>query len=252
MNQSGNVIVTVADGVCEIRLNRPEKRNAITLEMYRLLTGALHGANVDDGVRVILLSGAGASFTAGNDLNDFLTGPSLNEDHDAARFIRTLPAIRKVTIAAVHGSTVGIGVTLLLHCDLVVAARSTRLAVPFVQLGLVPEAASSMLLPRLIGHQRAAEMLLLGTPVDAMSAHAMGIVNRVVEDDVLMSEARALALKVAQQPAGALLATRRLLRSGTATVLDRIEEELDAFRTQLDSGEFKNAAQAFLDKRRGA
>ena len=247
-----HVIVSVSDGVCEVRLNRPDKRNAITLEMYRALTAAVHAANVDDSVHVILLSGEGASFTAGNDLNDFINGPAMGEDHDAARFIRTLPAIRKVMIAAVHGSTAGIGVTLLLHCDLVIAAHNTRLALPFVRLGLVPEAASSLLLPRLIGYHRAAEMLLLGTPIDADSARAMGIVNRVVGDDELMNEARKLARAVAQQPPGALLATKRLLRSGSTGVLDRIEEELEAFRTQLASTEFKTAAQEFLDRRRGS
>ncbi len=252
MSQSQHLLVAVSDGVCEVRLNRPEKRNAITLEMYRALTGAIHAANVDDKVRVILFSGEGASFTAGNDLSDFLNGPPIAEDHDAARFIRTLPAIRKVTMAAVQGSTVGIGVTLLLHCDLVVAARGAQLSMPFVKLGLVPEAASSLLLPRLVGHQRAAEMLLLGTPIDAARAFEIGLVNRVVDDDVLIEEARALAHTVAQQPEGALLATRRLLRSGSTTVLNRMEEELEAFRQQLESPEFRAAAQEFFSKRRGS
>jgi enoyl-CoA hydratase/carnithine racemase len=251
MSQSQHLIVTASDGVCEVRLNRPDKRNAITLEMYRALTGAIHAANIDDSVRVILFSGAGASFTAGNDLSDFLSGPPIAEDHDAARFIRTLPAIRKVTMAAVQGSTVGIGVTLLLHCDLVVAARGARLSMPFVKLGLVPEAASSLLLPRLVGYPRAAEMLLLGTPIDAARAFEIGLVNRVVDDDALLEEARALARTVAQQPEGALLATRRLLRSGSTTVLDRMEEELEAFGQQLGSAEFRAAAQEFFSKRRG-
>jgi enoyl-CoA hydratase/carnithine racemase len=250
MSQSPQVIVAVADGVCEVRLNRPDKRNAITLEMYRALTEAVHGANVDDSVRVILFSGEGANFTAGNDLNEFLAGPPVSQDHDGARFIRILPAIRKVTIAAVHGSTVGIGVTLLLHCDLVVAARSAQLSMPFVKLGLVPEAASSLLLPRLIGYHRAAEMLLLGEPIEAGRAFEIGLVNRLVDEEALMSEARTLARVVAQQPAGALLATRRLLRSGSTTVLNRIEEELEAFRQQLGSAEFRAAAQGFLNKRR--
>jgi len=251
MNESQQVMVSAADGVCEVRLNRPEKRNALTLQMYRELTNAVHSANVDDDVRVILFSGEGASFTAGNDLNDFLSGPPLGEDHDAARFIRTLPALRKVTIAAVQGSTVGIGVTLLLHCDLVIAARGARLSMPFVKLGLVPEAAISLLLPRLVGYQRAAELLLLGAPIDAARAYEIGIVNRVVEDEALMAEARTLARTVAQQPPGALLATRRLLRSGSTTVLNRIEEELEAFREQLGSAEFRSAAQEFFNKRRG-
>ncbi len=252
MSQPEQVSVAASDGVCEVRLNRPDKRNAITLEMYRALTAAVHAANVNDEVRVILFSGAGASFTAGNDLNDFLNGPQFGQEHDAARFLRTLPAIRKVMIAAVHGTTVGIGATLLLHCDLVVAARSTRLSMPFVKLGLVPEAGSSLLLPRLIGYQRAAEMLLLGVPIDAERAFEMGIVNRLVDDAALMDEARSLARTVAQQPPGALLATRRLLRSGPSTVLSRIEEELQAFGQQLGSAEFRAAAQEFLNKRRGS
>jgi enoyl-CoA hydratase/carnithine racemase len=252
MSEPQQVIVSVADGVYEVRLNRPDKRNAITLEMYRALTGAVHAANVDDSVRVILFSGAGASFTSGNDLNDFLSGPPIDEDHDAARFIRTLPAIRKVMVAAVQGATVGIGVTLLLHCDLVVAARGARLSMPFVKLGLVPEAASSLLLPRLVGYQRAAEMLLLGEPIDAERAFDIGMVNRIVDEAALMGEARALAHSLAQQPGGALLATRRLLQSGSTTLLSRMEEELEAFREQLGSAEFRAAAQAFLGKRRGS
>jgi enoyl-CoA hydratase/carnithine racemase len=152
-------------------------------------------------------------------------------------------------IAAVHGATVGIGVTLLLHCDLVLAARSTRLSMPFVKLGLVPEAASSLLLPRLIGHQRAAELLFLGTAIDAATALDFGLVNRIVEDDVLLEEARTLARAVAAQPAGALRATKQLLRSDSGTSA-RIEEELQAFRERLGSAEFKTAAQAFFGKGR--
>jgi len=242
------VIVSKADGICEVRLNRPEKRNAITLAMYGALADALNEARADDSVRVVLLSGAGVSFTAGNDLNDFLSQPDLGDDNDAVRFLRLLPTFRKVLIAAVHGQTVGIGVTMLLHCDLVVAARSTQMSMPFVKLGLVPEAASSLLLPRNVGYQRAAELLLLGKPFDAAAALAMGLVNRVTEDDAVMEEARELARAVARQPPGALLAAKRLLRSETSTATARIEEELELFRQQLGSGEFKAAVQAFFAK----
>jgi enoyl-CoA hydratase/carnithine racemase len=244
-----HVLVSQTGGVCELRLNRPEKRNAITLAMYDALWQALVRAEGDDAVRVILLSGAGASFTAGNDLGDFLNAPPAGEDRGAVRFVRLLPKIRKVLIAAVHGSTVGIGVTLLLHCDLVVAARNARLSMPFVKLGLVPEAASSLLLPRLVGHQRAAELLLLGTPIDSATAFNIGLVNRVVDDDVLHEEARALAQTVAEQPPGALRATKQLLRSETGLTA-RIEEELQAFQERLGSAEFKSAAQAFFSKGR--
>jgi enoyl-CoA hydratase/carnithine racemase len=170
-------------------------------------------------------------------------------DHGPVRFLRLLPKIHKVLIAAVHGSTVGIGVTMLLHCDLVLAARSTRLSMPFVKLGLVPEAASSLLLPRLIGHQRASELLLLGVPIDAATALNLGLVNRVVEDDVLLEEARTLARSVAEQPAGALRATKQLLKSETG-MSARIEEELQAFQERLGSAEFKSAVQAFFGKNR--
>jgi enoyl-CoA hydratase/carnithine racemase len=245
-----HVLVSQTDGVCELRLNRPEKRNALTRAMYDTLWEAIVRAEADEAVRVILLSGAGASFTAGNDLGDFLSGPAAGEEESGApRFVRLLPRIRKILIAAVQGSTVGIGVTLLLHCDLVLAGRSARLSMPFVKLGLVPEAASSLLLPNLIGHQRAAELLLLGTPVDAANALNMGLVNRVVEDDVLHEEARAWAATVAAQPAGALRATKQLLRSETG-VTSRIEEELRAFQERLGSVEFKSAAQAFFNKSR--
>jgi enoyl-CoA hydratase/carnithine racemase len=246
---SGHVLVSQADGVCELRLNRPEKRNAITLAMYETLWTALVQAEGDDSIRVILLSGAGAGFTAGNDLNDFLSGPPMGDEHPTVRFVRLLPKIRKVLIAAVHGAAVGIGTTLLLHCDLVVAARSARLAAPFVNLGLVPEAASSLLLPRLIGPQRAAELLLLGTVIDAQSALNFGLVNRVVEEDELLEQARSLARAVAAKPAGAVRATKQLLRSETG-VTARVEEELQLFHQQLASAEFKNAAQAFFNKGR--
>jgi enoyl-CoA hydratase/carnithine racemase len=242
------VVVTRSNGVCEVQLNRPEKRNAITQAMYAALVDAFNEARADDSVRVVLLSGAGASFTAGNDLNDFL-GADLSDDNNALRFLRLLPAFRKVLIAAVHGQTVGIGVTALLHCDLVVAARSTQMSMPFVKLGLVPEAGSSLLLPRNIGYHRAAELLILGTPFAAQAGYNMGIVNRVVEDTSLMDEARKLAAAVAQLPPTALLATKRLLRSDTRTVAARVEEELEAFKAQLGSEECKAAVKAFFTKK---
>jgi enoyl-CoA hydratase/carnithine racemase len=245
---SEQVIVSKADGICEVQLNRPEKRNAITFAMYGALTEALNEARADDGVRVVLLSGAGASFTAGNDLNDFLAQPELGDENDGFRFLRLLPSFPKVLIGAVHGQTVGIGVTMLLHCDLVVAARGTQLIMPFVKLGLVPEAASSLLLPRAVGYHRAAELLLLGKPLDAEAALGLGLVNRLTDEQNLMQEARELARAIAQQPPGAVLATKRLLKSETGSATERVEEELELFREQLGSEEFKTAAQAFFAK----
>jgi enoyl-CoA hydratase/carnithine racemase len=246
---SDQILVSRAEGVCEVQLNRPEKRNALTLAMYGAIIDALNEARADDSIRVVLVSGAGASFTAGNDLNDFINQGDFTESNNAVRFLDTLRSFRKVLVAAVHGQTVGIGVTALLHCDLVVAARSTQMSMPFVKLGLVPEAGSSLLLPRLVGHQRAAELLLLGRAFDAAEALQMGLVNRVTEDASLMDEARKLARTVAQQPPGALLAAKRLMRSETGLGA-RMQEELEAFRAQVGSEEFKAAVQAFFAKSR--
>jgi enoyl-CoA hydratase/carnithine racemase len=241
---SPQVLVSSAAGVCEIRLNRPEKRNAITLAMYEALCAALAQAQADPTLRAVLLSGEGAGFSAGNDLNDFLGGLKFDGDHPIIRLLRALATFGKPLLAAVHGQTVGIGTTLLLHCDLVVAARSTVFSMPFVKLGLVPEAASSLLLPRLVGQQRAAELLLLGKPFDAATGHSMGLVNRVVEDADLLREARALAQEIAAQPLAALLAARRLLRGDPAQVLARIDVEAKIFGERLQSEEFRAAVRA--------
>lgn len=254
MSSSEQVLVTRREHVCEIRLNRPEKRNALTSNMYEALIDAFTEAEGDGEIRVILLSGEGACFTGGNDLKDFLSVPEvIGTDHVISRFLCALTGASKVLIAAVHGPTVGIGVTLLLHCDLVIAAaRSTRLITPFVQLGVVPEAASTLLLPQLIGHQRAAEMFLLGEPVDAKTAKEWGLVNRVVDDEALMEEARALAAAAARQPPGAVRATKRLMRSAQgAQVATLMNEELREFAARLRMPEFAAAAQAFFGKPAG-
>jgi enoyl-CoA hydratase/carnithine racemase len=250
---SQQVLRSREGAVCEVRLSRPEKRNALTLEMYAGLLEALAAAEAEPEVRVILLSGEGACFTAGNDLKDFVDAAVLRDpQHVTVRFLHALAGLSKVLIAAVHGSTAGIGVTLLLHCDLVVAARSTRLILPFVQLGLVPEAGSTLLLPRLIGRRRAAELLFLGEPLDAGAAQDWGLVNRVVDDETLMEQARALAATVARQPPEAVRATKGLLARGERAQIEaRMDEEIAEFTERLGSAEFKSAAQAFFSKRRG-
>ena len=247
---SGQLLVSLEAGVCELRFNRPEKRNAITFAMYQAFSRALAEAQEDDAVRAVLLSGEGANFSAGNDLQDFLSGPALSPAHPALELLRTLATFGKPLVAAVHGQTVGIGVTLLLHCDLIVAAVGTQLSMPFVALGLVPEAGSSLLLPRLVGQQRAAELLLLGQPLDAATAQRLGLVNHVVEGGALAAEARKLAHALAQQPAGALAATRRLLRGDPGEIVARIEEEARIFGAQLQSEEFRARVRAFLAKGR--
>jgi enoyl-CoA hydratase/carnithine racemase len=248
---SEQILKSSTDGVCELRFHRPEKRNAITHQMYRTLAAELHAALADEAVRAVLLSGDGASFSAGNDLNDFASGPEFTSAHPVMDVLRTLATFEKPLVAAVHGATVGIGVTMLLHCDLVVAAHGTQLTMPFVALGLVPEAGSSLLLPRLVGQQRAAELLLLGQPLDAAGAERLGLVSRVVEADRLLDESRALALRLAQQPVEALRATKRLLRGDPAELLARIEAEAQLFAARLKSAEFRAQVRVLLSKGRG-
>ena len=247
---SEEILKSSAGGVCELRFDRPEKRNAITHRMYQALAVELHAAAADEAVRVVLLSGAGASFCAGNDLNDFVSGPEFTNSHPVMDVLRTLATFDKPLVAAVHGATVGIGVTLLLHCDLVVAAQGTQLIMPFVALGLVPEAGSSLLLPRLVGQQRAAELLLLGEPLEAAAAERLGLVNRVVPPDKLLDEARTLAQRLVRQPVEALRATRRLLRGDTAELRARIEAEAQVFGARLKSAEFLAQVRALLGKGR--
>ena len=246
----GQILVVRTGSVCELRFDRPEKRNAISFAMYQALAAQLRAALADPSVRVVLLSGAGAAFSAGNDLNDFLSGPEFSPAQPVMDVLRTLATFEKPLVAAVHGPTVGIGVTMLLHCDLVVAAVGTRFIMPFVALGLVPEAGRSLLLPRLIGQSRAAELLLLGEPLEASAAERLGLVNRVVEPGRLLDEARSLAQRLAQQPVDSLRATKRLLRGDTAEVLARIEAEAEIFATRLKSAEFRAQVRAVLSKGR--
>jgi enoyl-CoA hydratase/carnithine racemase len=245
---SGQVLVTHDAAVCEVRLNRPEKRNALTFAMYQALRAALENAQADEAVRVVTLSGAGAGFCAGNDLHDFLNGPEVDSQHPVLKLLRTLVTFDKPLVAAVHGQAVGIGVTMLLHCDLVIAAAGARFSTPFVALGLVPEAGSSLLMPQLLGPQRAAQMLLLGEPCDASTACAYGLVNRVVEEAALAQEVRTVAAALARQPAQALAATRRLLRGDPAALLARIDAEAQIFARQLKSPDFQARVRAVLAK----
>ncbi len=235
--------------VAEIVFDRPDKRNAITVAMYAALAEALEAAEADEAVRVVLFHGHGGAFTAGNDLHDFLAHPPDGSDRPVFRFLRGLAGARKPLVAAVQGPAVGIGTTMLLHCDLVLAAEDARFMLPFVNLGLVPEAASSLLLPRLAGYQRAAELFFLGDPFDAATAQRIGLVGRVVPAADLLAAARALADRLAAKAPAALLATKALLKSASVTVAERIEEEATVFVRQLQSAELQEAVAAFFEKR---
>jgi enoyl-CoA hydratase/carnithine racemase len=244
---SEDVDITRAGGVLHLHLNRPAKKNAITQAMYAALAEALE--TLDDSIRVVAFSGAGDCFSAGNDLKDFLAAPPQDGAHPTLRFIRALPKVAVPMIAAVQGPAVGIGTTLLLHCDLVVAASNASFSVPFVKLGLVPEAGSSLLLPRLIGTHRAAAMLLLGEPINAATAERLGLVNQLVEPEALSAALDALIAKLLALPPAALRATKALLHGHSRYVAERIDEELVVLLDRLKSDELKEAATAFLEKR---
>ncbi|SEH31031.1 enoyl-CoA hydratase [Magnetospirillum fulvum] len=229
--------------------DRPDKRNAITVAMYGELAAALEAAEADPAVRVVLFQGHGGFFTAGNDLRDFLDNPPEGPDHPAFRFIRALASASKVLVAAIEGPAIGVGATMLLHCDVVIAARGAQIAFPFINLGLVPEAGSSLLLPRLVGYHRAAAMLMLGDPIDAETAREIGLVARVVDSEDLLPEALALAARLAAKAPEALRQVKALLKSPRETVDDRIVAEADVFIGRLRSPELREAVDAFFAKR---
>jgi enoyl-CoA hydratase/carnithine racemase len=245
-------IVTELDGgVLRVQLNRPEKKNALTRAMYERLSDTLGAADADPGTRAIVLHGAGDGFTAGNDLRDFLEEPPQDQGHPTFRFMLAVSRVQKPLVASVHGVAIGIGTTLLLHCDLVYAAEDARFHTPFVDLGLVPELASSLMLPALAGHQRAAELLLLGAPVDAHRARELGFVNAVVPPERLLETAMQAARAIAAKPAASVRLTRALMRRAQAAlVAATIDEEARLLIDRLGSPEAREAFSAFLEKRR--
>ena len=238
--------------VLRIAIDRPEKKNALTSAMYTTLAEAIGQGEANADVRVMVLHGNGDSFTAGNDLEDFVANPWKGQAvPPALLFIAAVAGAKKPVVAAVHGMTVGIGVTILLHCDLVYAADNARLVMPFVNLGIVPEAGSTLLLPAMMGHQRAAELLMLGVPIGAQRAYELGLVNAVVAPEALLTTALEAAQKLAEKPAGALLATKALLRkTGQAELGRAMSEEVRAIAQQLGSPETREAVTAFLEKRK--
>jgi len=245
------ILTEIKDRVLRIEIARPEKKNAITVAMYAAMADALETAGRDPGVRVVLIHGARDCFTAGNDLKDFLERPPHSEDSPVSRFLRGISTFGKPLIAAVNGAAVGIGTTMLLHCDLVYAAPGARFQLPFVSLGLVPEAGSSFLLPYIGGYQRAAELLLLGQPFGPAKALAAGFVTEVIPEDELFEYARDAALGVAALPPAAVRQTKALMKQRYATrVTEAMKEEGAVFRERLASPEAKEAMTAFFEKRK--
>ncbi|MDO8605972.1 MAG: enoyl-CoA hydratase [Phaeospirillum sp.] len=242
------VLSHVDAGVQVIRMNRPDKKNALICEMYVALAEAFAQGEADDAVGTFLLLGSQTDFTAGNDLPDFLTWTSLTGS-SADGFIRAVAGAKKPVVAAVRGAAMGIGATLLPHCDLVYAAPGTKFLTPFINLGIVPEAASSMTLPQLAGHRRAAEMLLLGEPFDTDKALAIGLINAVVPGEELETAAMAAARKLAAKPRATLLMIKALMKTPPEPVADRLSRESAVFDACLTRPELKEAVAAFTEKR---
>ena len=244
------ILPTLDGGVLTLRFNRPEKKNAITQAMYTALAEALDGAAEDDQVRVVVFAGQPDCFTAGNDLQDFMSGVKDFANAPVIRFLQTAAVFPKPMLAAVNGHAVGIGTTLLMHCDLVCLGSGARLQLPFVNLGLVPEFGSSLLLPRLVGYPKAAEWLLTGKPFSAQEARESGLVNAVTEPEQVEGVVDEWARHLAAQPPEALQAARQLMRSPTrAETLQAIENEAEVFAERLGSEEFKQQVMAFFSKR---
>ena len=241
----------VIDGVATIEIARPEKKNAITGAMYLALAQALDAAREDDAVRAVLLTGQPGIFTSGNDIEDFVQRPPNLQEAPSFVFMKALMGCDKPVIAAVTGAAIGIGTTLLLHCDFVYVSDEARLALPFVTLGLVPEFASSLIVPQLMGNVRAAEKLLLGDPFTAAEAVECGIANAVLPAGEVVRHARRVAERFKALPPGAVRATKRLLRRHrAATLLETIAVEGEVFGARLQSPEAKEAFSAFFEKRK--
>lgn len=246
-----DILTVLEDQVLSISFNRPEKMNAITRGMYAQLAQALNSADQDFGIRAVILTSEGGSFTSGNDISDFLEHPPTSEDSTVAAFLAAIHNFTKPLIAAVKGNAVGVGTTLLLHCDLVVAADDSKFSLPFTSLGLVPEAGSSFLLPRLVGYQRAAELFLTGEAFDASYARELGIVNYLSNDPY--QKAHELAIKIAKQPPQAVINTKALMKAQVHdSVAAVMKAEFEIFSLALQSEEARSAFKQFLSRKRGS
>jgi enoyl-CoA hydratase/carnithine racemase len=248
---STQIVTDVIDRILRIRIDRPERKNALSVAMYADLVAALRHAADDPAVRVVLLHGHPQVFTSGNDIADFMDAATpFDEDRPVFQFLRAISTAPKPIVAAVTGPAIGIGTTLLLHCDLVYAGESARFQLPFVNLALVPEAASTHLLPVAIGYHRAAELMLLGESFTAAKAREYGIVTEVVSDAQALEAAHAAAAKLAARPPAALRLTKMLLKqSGAEAVSRRLSEEGRHFAAQRQSPEAAEAFRAFFEKR---
>ena len=249
---SEHVIVTDEAGIRTIRIYRPEKKNALTLAMYEAMIAALDSASISDAVRCVLIAGVPGAFSAGNDLADFLAAAAGDSGFNRAalRFLPAIVSCRKPLVAAVSGVAVGIGTTMLLHCDFVVAGTDALFSTPFVGLGLIPEAGSTLIVPRLMGQRRAFELLVMGHPLNATRAKDYGIANLVVDPQDVDAEALKAAREIAALPPGAVAAARALMRGEPEELQLHIDQESRIFSERLRSPEAKAAFEAFFARKR--
>jgi enoyl-CoA hydratase/carnithine racemase len=248
---SHHILTHTERGVTTVTLNRLDRKNSITAQMYGAMADALAAAAADAAVRVLVFQGHETVFSAGNDIGDFLNQPPATQDSPVFRFLRGLATFEKPLLAAVCGPAVGVGTTMLFHCDLVYAGDNAAFSMPFVNLGLCPEAASSLLVPRMLGYHRAAEALLLGEPFMAEAALEVGLVNRVVPPTEANGVAQAAAQKLAAKPLSSLIETRRLMKRGQQqTVLERMAAEGEVFARLLAAPAAREAFGAFMEKRK--
>jgi enoyl-CoA hydratase/carnithine racemase len=243
-----NILTEQLGSVLHLKLNRPEKKNALTQEMYQTLATKINEAAGDFAIRVVVISSEGDAFTAGNDINDFANNPPMDEGSPVFNFLFAIHNFPKPLIAAVHGRAVGIGTTMLMHCDIVTANPNTIFSMPFVSLGLVAEGGSSYLFPRLVGHAKAAEILLTGRDFLADEALQMGLINTIADDQ--LSAAMKFAQELAEQPPTAVINTKALLKSGSHDALNQvIRAEGELFKMAMDSDEAQQAFMNFLLKK---
>ena len=246
------VIISDDGPVRTVRMNRPEKKNALTLAMYDVMAEAVESAAQNPALHCLLIAGAPNGFCAGNDIGDFMQMAIGSGALGAPilRFLYALARSERPLVAAVQGNAVGVGTTMLMHCDHVVAASDARFSTPFVGLGLVPEAASSLIAPRLMGQARAFSLLVMGRPLGAEDAKASGLVNTVVAPDAVEAEAMKAAREISALPPQGVMAARRLMRGSPDEIVKRIDEEAELFKTRLQSAEARAAFQAFMTRKK--
>lgn len=246
-----DILVNKEDGILTFTFNRTSKKNSITAEMFNILTKEVREAESDESIRIIIFLGTTDAFTAGNDLGDFLENPPNRKDSPVWEFMRSLVDFPKPILAAVSGAAAGIGTTLLLHCDLAYASHTAKFILPFIDLGLCPEAGSSFLLSRIVGHLKASELLMFGQPFGAQEALKIGLINEIKDPEELNSYVLERAKLLLDKPMASLIATKRLMKKNTLSDIGQsIEEERETFTELLSGPDLKEAVTAFGEKRR--